>query len=273
MDNKKRKTIKIVIVVLSVLLAVSIIALAGRVIYNKLYFGTGATVTVPDNLITPDESETDVETTNANFSTAENKDMFSADAACEEITVATVGTDKNKSATEIKLYNKQPQDNTAFSVGNMFPGDKETKYYRVQVSYHGKVTVHFNSDVRKHSEKLAEAMKVKVKLLTTGETLYEGLMRDMPKNIIHELSSVNTVTDELYYEITASLDTSVGNEYQNKVLIADFKWWVEETDNLDKAPQTGDTSDIFLWMTVAITSVAICVILLLFRRKKEEEAK
>lgn len=128
----------------------------------------------------------------------------------------------------------------------------ETKFFRVQISYHDKVTVHFKATVRAGYEKLAEVLQVRVKLLTTGETLYNGLMRDMPASMTHKLASANSTTDELYYEITAYLDTSVGNdEYQNKDLIADFKWWVEKTGNLDNPPKTGELASPVLWAAVA----------------------
>lgn len=269
MDNKRNKT-KIVITVLAVLLALSLIALAGTLIYNRLALKTDTTVTVPDNLITPDEDKNDNTESSENSSSDETQGS-SATNPTENTSATQNGTDNKRSATAISLYNKQPQDNIAFAVGNMFPGDNEVKYYGVQVSYHDKVTVHFKADIRSGYEKLAEVMNVRVKLLTTGETLYDGLMKDMPKSVTHKLSSPDSTTDELYYEITAYLDTAVGNEYQNKDLIADFKWWVEETGNLDKAPQTGDTSNIVLWMVIAVSSAALCIILLIFRRKEEEQ--
>ena len=175
-----------------------------------------------------------------------------------------------KKAASIELYNKQPQENAPFKAGNMFPGDSETKYFRVRVSYHDKVTVHYKATVRSGYEKLAEVLKVRVKLLSSGETMYEGLMRDMPESLTYNLASKGTVTDELYYEITAYLDTSVGNEYQNKDLIADFKWWVEETGNLD-SPQTGDTPGILLWSVLAVASLGMIILLIVVRRRKEEE--
>lgn len=269
MDNKRNKT-KIVITVLAVLLALSLIALAGTLVYNRLAVKTDTTVTVPDNLITPDEDKNDNTESSENSSSDETQGSSATNQA--ENTSATVnGTDKNY-ATTISLYNKQPQDNTAFAVGNMFPGDNEIKYYDVQVSYHDKVTVHFKADIRNGYEKLAEVMNVKVKLLTTGETLYDGLMQDMPQSLTYTMASTESTTAELYYEITAYLDTSVGNEYQNKDLIADFKWWVEETGNLDKAPQTGDNSNIVLWSVMAIISLFVLLILLVLRRKEEERA-
>ena len=150
----------------------------------------------------------------------------------------------------------------------MFPGDAETQYFRVQVSYHDKVTVHYRAAVRPGYEKLAGVLQVRVKLLTSGETLYAGLMRDMPESVTYTLQSQSSATKDLYYEITAYLETAVGNEYQNEDLTADFTWWVEETGNLDDSPQTGDSSNVVLWALIALGSASVIFLLLLFRRRK-----
>ncbi len=255
---EQKKKVKIVIIVLAVLLGVSLLALGGTLLYNRLANSTPATVTVPDNLITPDADSSD--------------GSDGAGGTGEDAASGAQGTAAaTKKAATIELYNKQPEENTPFQVGNMFPGDSETKYFRVRVSYHDKVTVHYRATVRPGFEKLAEVLQVRVKLLTTGETLYDGLMRDMPESVTHALASTKNTTDELYYEITAYLDTSVGNAYQNKDLIADFRWWVEETGNLDDAPRTGDTTNVVLWVVLAACSGGILILLLVTRKRKEED--
>ena len=97
--------------------------------------------------------------------------------------------------------------------------------------------------------------------------MYDGLMRDMPESVSYQLASRERTTDELYYEITAYLDTSVGNDYQNKDLVADFRWWVEETGNL--GPKTGDSSNLMLWMLLALAAGAALAALIVIRRRKE----
>ena len=271
---EQKKKIKIVIIILAILLGLSLLALGGTVIYNKIANNTPATVTVPDNLITPDEDATKPDSSESNSQAPDSSDTqtpsSSADASSSAVPTQSTTAEAKKAAT-IELYNKQPEENKAFTVGNMFPGDVETKYFRVRVSYHDKITVHYKATVRPGYEKLAEVLKVRVRLLTTGEMLYDGLMRDMPESLTHKLASKKSTTDELYYEITAYLDTSVGNDYQNKDLIADFKWWVEETGNLDDSPQTGDTSNILLWAVLAAGSLGMIIILLVTRRRKEDE--
>ena len=277
---EQKKKIKIIIIVLAVLLGISLAALGGTLIYNKIANATPATVTVPDNLITADEDTTKPDSSDSqapDSSDTEKPDGSytktpdsSAAASFSAVPTQSTTAEVKKAAT-IELYNKQPEENTPFQVENMFPGDSETKYFRVRVSYHDKITVHYKATVRPGYEKLAEVLKVRVNLLSTGEMLYDGLMRDMPESLTHKLASKKSTTDELYYEITAYLDTSVGNEYQNNDLIADFKWWVEETGNLDDSPQTGDTSNILLWAVLAAGSLGMIIILLVTRRRKEDE--
>ena len=271
--EQKKKT-KMILIVLAILLGLSLLALGGTLVYNKIANTTPATVTVPDNLITPDDDTTKPDSSESNSQAPDSSDTqapsSSADTSSSAVPAQSTTAETKKAAT-IELYNKQPEENTAFAVGNMFPGDSETKYFRVRVSYHDKITVHYKATVRPGYEKLAEVLKVRVNLLSTGEMLYDGLMRDMPESLTHKLASKKSITDELYYEITAYLDTSVGNDYQNKDLIADFKWWVEETGNLDDSPQTGDTSNILLWAVLAAGSLSMMILLLVTRRRKEDE--
>ena len=271
---EQKKKIKIIIIVLAILLGLSLLALGGTLVYNKLANNTPATVTVPDNLITPDEDTTKPDSSENNSQAPDSSDTqapsSSADTSSSAVPTQSTTAEVKKAAT-IELYNKQPEETTPFQVGNMFPGDSETKYFRVRVSYHDKITVHYKATVRPGYEKLAEVLKVRIKLLSTGKTMYDGLMRDMPESLTHKLASKKSTTDELYYEITAYLDTSVGNDYQNKDLIADFKWWVEETGNLDDSPKTGDTSNILLWAVLAACSGSMMILLLVTRRRKEDE--
>ena len=269
---EQKKKIKIVIIVLAILLGLSLLALGGTLVYNKIANTTPATVTVPDNLITPDDDTTKPDSSDTEKPDSPDTQTPSSSADTSSAVPAQSTTAETKKAATIELYNKQPEENTAFTVGNMFPGDSETKYFRVRVSYHDTITVHYKATVRPGYEKLAEVLKVQVKLLTTGETMYDGGIADMPESLTHKLTSEKSTTDELYYEITAYLDTSVGNDYQNKDLIADFKWWVEETGNLDDSPQTGDTSNILLWAVLAAGSLGMIIILLVTRRRKEENA-
>lgn len=278
-EQQKKKKTKIVIIILAVLLGVSITALGGTLIYNHFVGKQPVSVVVPENIITPDtdESKPDVDNSDSDSTdpepdgtspTEDETDSNTSDKSTSADSTDSPNTDKL--ATALSLYNRNPGDNTPFEVNNMFPGDNETKYYCVQVSHKDTVVVRFHADIRDGYEKLAEVLKCRIVLLSTGETMYDGLMRDMPESINHKLTTTEKTTSELYYEITAYLDTSVGNEYMEKDLIADFKWWVEETGNLD-SPQTGDNSNIALWACLASGSLFMLILLAKKRRKEDEQ--
>lgn len=265
--EQKNKKLTIVIVILTVLLCLSVTALTGTLLHNHFVRTEPTTVEVPSNIITPDgENNSSAETNPPPFESTNGEASSEPDAS----TVPDQSVSSSK-ASAIALHNRKPEDNTPFQVTNMFPGDRETKYYCVKVSYKGDIIVRYHADIRPEYEKLAEVLKVKIRLPETDETLYDGLKRDMPQSLNHALYTNEKTQSELYYEITAYLDTSVGNEYMDKELIADFRWWVEETENLDSS-QTGDTLNIYLWIALASGSLFILFILILLLVKRRKEA-
>lgn len=181
-----------------------------------------------------------------------------------------IGSPAFADAAVISLHQRHAEDNRPFQAVNLFPGDRVTKSYTVRISHSGNVTVHFHADIRPGYEKLAEVLRCRVVLLNFGETLYDGLMRDMPESLDCGVEGEANAESELYYEITAYLDTSVGNEYQNKELIADFRWWVEdqEIEHLDPPP-TGDMAEPWLYLAIALVSLAVLLRVGKTRRKGE----
>ncbi len=275
--EQKSKKLKYAIIVLVILLVISASALTGTLIYNHYVHTEPATVNVPGNIITPngeDSSDTKTEPPpsespiTSDGETTSAPDTSKAPDKSEAETAETTSASSTK-ASAIALHNRKPENNRPLQVANLFPGDAETKYYCIQVSYKGDIVVRYHADIRPGYEKLAEVLRCRVTLLTTGETLYDGLMRDMPKSLEHSLHTSTSTKSELYYEITAYLDTGVGNDYMDKALIADFRWWVEELDNLDP-PQTGDTFSLGIWISIAVTSLFMMIILLWNRRKEEQ---
>ncbi len=273
---KKQKGIRTIIAVLAALLAVSLLMIFG--IYLRARLDRGADMAeITDNFI---GSVTEDESSGAGGVIALGKASKTTKLGVSNINFSIPATSKtagaplsgasSSSSVSIELYNRQSEDNTPFNVTNMFPGDNETKYYCVRVSYHDSVTVHFRATVRPGYEKLAEVLKIKVVLLNTGETMYDGLMKNMPASVTHKLRSSGNAVDELDYEITAYLDTSVGNEYQEKDLIADFKWWVEgeEKSNLNPMPATGDASAL-PWACLAIGAGLVVLLIIHVRNRRK----
>lgn len=255
-EGKKKKAVKVLIITLSVLLVISLVSLVGILLFKRFNPSKPASVTVSDNIITHEK---------------ENSDISSAPESLQGIGETSESASSGSSYGSEKalyLHSRATGDNTPFKVINMFPGDSETNYYCVRVSHKGDVILRFHADVRPGYEKLAEVLRCRITLPENGKVLYDGLMRDMPKSLNNALNADKSTTSEVYYEITAYLDVSVGNGYQNLDLVADFDWWVEETENLEP-PKTGDETKLILWICLA--AVALLILILLWSKLKKEE--
>lgn len=134
-------------------------------------------------------------------------------------------------AVSISLNRRNPEENVPFQLSNMFPGDSKSQYYSVTVSYTGTITVSFQATVEGGSEKLGEVLMAKVRLMNTGKVLYEGSIAEMPELESELTTDKKAQTDELCYEITISLGTEVGNEFQNKTLTAALNWCAEGSES------------------------------------------
>ena len=210
-QNYKFSFIKLGIIVSITLFLISSFSITKIFAYNLLSNNGNNITTVPSNLINGNN-------TNDNNNLNNNKNS----------------NNKDTSAISIELCNTNEYNNIPFSIENMFPGDTYTNYYCVNVSYKNKVTVNFNVDVdNKEYEKLLEVLRIKVKLLNNDSVLYDGLIKDIPSSLSYTLGSNNSTSTNLYYEITTYLDTSVNNDYQDKTLVVDFNWYVEEVKNLE----------------------------------------
>ncbi len=126
----------------------------------------------------------------------------------------------------LSIYKNHPQDVAPFCAENMVPGDCVEKSYTVNVSLSGTVNLNFQARIKEDSGKLSEVLNVIVTCENTSEVLYEGLLSSMPV-ITTQVYASHAATHGITYKIAVWLDTSVGNEYQNKSLSADFFWWAE----------------------------------------------
>lgn len=262
-NDDRARTIRISIIVLAGLLAISVTALAGTMIYRHFTRSEWSPAVSPDNVITPGVAET----------------VPGEDDSKDDHVESKPGSTENEDNSEpdnaegetvtLKIYRSHTEDASPFQVNNLFPGDSVKKTYSLEASYKGSVTVHFHADIRSGYEKLAEVLKCKVSI-QGGEVLYDGLMKEMPERLSYALPQSSGSTERFWYDVTVYLDTSVGNEYMEKVLYADFRWWIEENNSGSTGellpPKTGDDFDTIIWLTVAAVSL-LCILILVVRRK------
>lgn len=277
-----QKLIALLVIVLAALLVLSGAALAGAIIRSRAAQPPVSPAAAVDNVITPKKlasaSGQPVQAAALSGRTVHAAQTADAKALTQPVLTGAVASAEGGNVT-LGLYRGHAEDTTPLQVVNMFPGDTESKQYRLEVSYKGGVTVHFRADVRPGYEKLAEVLMCRVSL--NGAQLYDGLMRDMPESLSRALPRSRGTTASLDYDITVYLDTSVGNEYMGKELYADFRWWVDENSSGPNdpskpggliPPKTGDEGGIFLWASLAGLSLFL-LLLLLFLSKRQKEGR
>lgn len=78
---------------------------------------------------------------------------------------------------------------------------------------------------------------------------------------------------EVNLDVTLNVPVTLDNEFQNKIGYLDWEFMIEEfsiEEGDPKPPQTGDNSNIGLWFALMISSLAMLIILLVWRKKDKE---
>lgn len=176
-------------------------------------------------------------------------------------------TDENLLAT---LYqNEWSGIGTPVQIYSMHPGDEQTDTYKVQVAYHDKITLHFHLNYENRFQEAAGIFSIRVKLLTTGEILYDGSILAMPENLDYEMTADEATRSKVgvaEYKITTYLDPSVEDIYQHRKLNGYYTWWADEYSNLEPEPKTDKTQNI-LWLSTAILATIIATTLIARNQK------
>ena len=262
MTDKKSERVRKAIIILAILLALSILALGGVLIYRYLTDSTSTIVQVPDNLITDSSSVSD----------GSNEDSSDSSEATSSV-VSSSSSEEPKTAPVITLSSSVHGYNSPFTAYNMFPGDLVTQFFCIKASFEDSITLNFDTEITSEGKELSDALHISVKVYGESAPLYNGRMSDMPV-LEYQLNSAQPTVREVLYIVEVYLPTDVGNAYQNKALVADFNWYVSEVENLKPAPPTGgDSLSVFPWILLAVFSLCGLIILCPQLRKGEKNAK
>lgn len=175
-------------------------------------------------------------------------------------------------------------NHAAMTASGMLPGDSEEKTFTVTVKHRKTATVHFEAKLANDSviddttgRKLSDGMNIKV--VQGTDTLYSGSIAGLttatPRPAV-DVEVPGSRTTDLPYTITVSLPTSAGNEFQNKTLTIDLKWWLVSDEGgggggtiIVDSSKTGDDFSLPLMGGAALVSLSLLAVLLLRRRKGE----
>ncbi len=175
-------------------------------------------------------------------------------------------------------------NHAAMTASGMLPGDSEEKTFTVTVKHRKTATVHFEAKLANDSviddttgRKLSDGMNIKV--VQGTDTLYNGSIAGLttatPRPAV-DVEVPGSRTTDLPYTITVSLPTSAGNEFQNKTLTIDLKWWLVSDEGgggggtiIVDSSKTGDDFSLPLMGGAALVSLSLLAVLVLRRRKGE----
>ena len=79
---------------------------------------------------------------------------------------------------------------------------------------------------------------------------------------------------EVNLDVTLNVPVELPNEFQNKIGYLDWEFMIEEfpvEPGDPQAPQTGDNSNIGLWIAIMLCSLFMIIILLVWRKKDKED--
>lgn len=255
--NKMKK----VIIILIVLLLISGIGLAARYLYLKNLSDKPSTSTAPGNTI------------GENVVSGENEEEVTTDGSGQAQASVNNGSntsDEVKEAIKLEFHQSKTDDNTKFEVMNMLPGDGVSKSFEINVYHNSDIELFFAADVTDQTKDLADVLNIKIIREDTGSVLLNKPFAFADgEEVFQLLKAEDDEQTTVRFRIDVSLDKSVGNEYQNALLKADFKWYVKDDGSLVKPPKTGDKTDIILWILIA--DIAIMLSLAIVYKKKGRE--
>lgn len=175
-----------------------------------------------------------------------------------------------------------PGAQEAMGMAGMLPGDSVEKAYTVSVKYSEPVKLHFGATLRSNgsadSQLLAEGLLITV--YRDGELLYDGTVAGLAESQQAQegLEILEPSPTKLTYTIKVTLPTSAGNEYQNKSVTVDLKWWLTSDSGgshpgggeVIVVPKTGDDFPMELMIGAAVLALVLLVVLLGRRRARHD---
>ena len=260
-SGKTSKGLKIAIIILAVLLVLGIAGLCA-VRFLPRTQAEKTTTTIPNNVIGTQQEEG-----TSNMASVSGQGLALA-GNTDSTETQSVTPAEEQQAIKMEFFAGHTSDNEPFEAVNMLPGDTQTQYFCINVYNKKQVTLFFNTVITEQTKNLADVLTLTVTDADTGEIIASGPFaqiagQDFSQQIPVSDSGVTTK----YYKIEASLDTSVGNEYQAASLHADFNWGINDLDDgLVTPPDTADTAILAVTILAAV-ALAVLIITVMIRKR------
>ena len=161
----------------------------------------------------------------------------------------------------------------------VMPGDTLTQKITVKNNANNKVKVKiYIRSLGAHEDSLEFLSQLGLKVAKSEENKM-AYMFDAAANETAQLTDwvyLGTLYSggEVNLDVTLNVPVELPNEYQNKIGYLDWEFMIEEfpvEPDDPKPPQTGDNSNIGLWIAIMLCSLFMIIILLFWRKKDKED--
>ena len=158
---------------------------------------------------------------------------------------------------------------------DLMPGDTVTQRILLKNNANRRVNVRISMRaLGAHHDSVEFLSQLELKVTQVGKTdLFEAPADQTAQLSDWVLLGFLSSGGQVELEVTITVPTTVGDDFQNQVAYLDWQFMAEETPS-GYTPQTGDQAQLGLYLTMmvaALVAIIVIVILMVRNKKKDEE--
>ena len=179
-------------------------------------------------------------------------DQYFSDDASEQISL------------EIKKKQVEQVDTVSFE--GLDEDETKEAFYIVRLNHETDMNLNLVMNVKKASDGVDEALKLKVFDKTNNKILVDDSLRNLDDKVISQLKIGNaSKKNDTRYEMTFYFDAGVDDRYENTPVEVEFKWYVDDEDQ--KNLLTAKSGEIIVILYAFIAAIVLLLLFFIFGRK------
>ena len=179
-------------------------------------------------------------------------DQYFSDDASEQISL------------EIKKKQVEQVDTVSFE--GLDEDETKEAFYIVRLNHETDMNLNLVMNVKKASDGVDEALKLKVFDKTNNKILVDDSLRNLDDKVISQLKIGNaSKKNDTRYEMTFYFDAGVDDRYENTPVEVEFKWYVNDEDQ--KNLLTAKSGEIIVILYAFIAAIVLLLLFFIFGRK------